>query len=85
VLFFFFFFSVQTNSQKARLPSVITLLVPPRKNEEPDSPIGLNANEDELMSSKKVSLLLSGSLEPAVEFLLLPFGKNENFPVVGDG
>jgi hypothetical protein len=60
------------------------LLVPPRKK-EPDSPIGLNANEDESMLSKKVSLLLSGGSEPTVEFLVLPFGKKENFPVVGDG
>ncbi|GAY37688.1 hypothetical protein CUMW_031010 [Citrus unshiu] len=37
------------------------------------------------MSSKMLSLLLSGASEIHVELLPLPFGMNENFPVVGDG
>lgn len=64
---------------------VLTLLVAPRKKDDPESGTGLNANEDALMSSKKFSLLLSTGSEIPVEFLLLTFVIKENFPVVGDG
>jgi CO dehydrogenase nickel-insertion accessory protein CooC1 len=57
----------------------------PKKKEEPGSATGLKAKDVLLISSKRSSLLLSGASEINVMLLLSPFGKNGNFPVVGDG
>ena len=71
----------QTNKQIG----IITLLAAPRKNEEPAFVTGLKAKDEVLMSSKKLSLLLSECSKADVELLLLPLEAKGNFPVVGDG
>jgi hypothetical protein len=67
------------------LKSIITLLALPKKKEEPGSAIGLKANDEVLISSKTLSLLLSVASEINVKHLLSIFETNGNFPVVGDG
>lgn len=49
---------------------------------DPDSAIGLNANDE---ISSEVFFALLGSSHINVEPRLFPLGANENFPVVGDG
>lgn len=64
--------------------SILTLLAAPKNREGLDSAMGLNANDEELMSSKKF-LLLSEDSVIKVELLLLLPGAKGIFPVVGDG
>lgn len=61
------------------------MLEAPKKNEDAGSVMGLKANDEVLISSKGLSLLLSGASEINVKLLLSPFDTNGNFPVVGDG
>lgn len=67
------------------IKSRITLLAPLVKKEEPDSATGLKAKDEALISSNRSSLLLSGADGINMELLLLAFGINGNFPVVGEG
>lgn len=72
-------------SSKYNLYSIITLLEVPKKKEVPGSGIGLKANDEVLISSKRLSLLLSGASGINVKLLPSTFETNGNFPVVGDG
>jgi len=65
--------------------SIITLLAAPRKSEGVDSATGLNAKDEDVKLSKKLSLFLSGPSLINMELLPLPLWGNENFPVVGEG